>query len=83
MTFTETTLAGAFIIDIVTLEDERGFFSRTWSRDDFDRRGLDPTLAQCNVSWNKVKGTLRGMHFQRARFRRSRLFDAHAERCWM
>jgi dTDP-4-dehydrorhamnose 3,5-epimerase len=66
MTFTETPLSGAFIIDIVPIDDERGFFSRTWSADEFEKRGLDTTLVQCNVAWNRVKGTLRGMHFQRA-----------------
>src|SRR6266853_433899 len=66
MTFTETPLAGAFIIDIVALEDDRGFFARTWAADELKRRGLYPTVVQCNVAWNPVKGTLRGMHFQRA-----------------
>jgi dTDP-4-dehydrorhamnose 3,5-epimerase len=66
MTFTETPLAGAYIIDILPIGDERGFFSRTWSADELTRRGLDATLVQCNVAWNRVRGTLRGMHFQRA-----------------
>jgi dTDP-4-dehydrorhamnose 3,5-epimerase len=66
MTFTETPLAGAFIIDMVALEDERGFFARTWSADELNTHGLDTTLVQCNVAWNNVRGTLRGMHFQRA-----------------
>src|SRR5258708_6322696 len=65
MRFTETPLSGAFIIDIVRLEDERGFFARTWSADELKKRGLDTTLVQCNVAWNPIKGTLRGMHFQR------------------
>jgi dTDP-4-dehydrorhamnose 3,5-epimerase len=68
MLFTETPLMGAFIIDIGLIEDERGFFARTWAPDEFEKRGLDPTLIQCNLSWNKQKGTLRGMHFQRAPF---------------
>lgn len=65
MTFTETPLKGAWIIDIARFEDERGFFARTWTAEDFATRGLDPTLAQCNVAWNHRCGTLRGMHFQR------------------
>jgi dTDP-4-dehydrorhamnose 3,5-epimerase len=65
MTFTETPLKGAWIIDIARFEDERGFFARTWTAEDFVTRGLDPTLAQCNVAWNHRRGTLRGMHFQR------------------
>ena len=66
MKFTETPLRGAFIIDIAPLEDERGFFARTWSADELTKRGLDATVVQCNVAFNPVKGTLRGMHFQRA-----------------
>jgi dTDP-4-dehydrorhamnose 3,5-epimerase len=66
MTFTETPLEGAWIIDIARIDDERGFFARTWSPDEFAARGLDSTLAQCNVAWNHRRGTIRGMHFQRA-----------------
>lgn len=68
MTFNETPLKGAFTIDIVPIEDERGFFSRTWAADEFTSRGLDPMVVQCNVAWNRVKGTLRGMHFQKPPF---------------
>lgn len=68
MKFTETDLPGAFIIDAEPIEDERGYFARTWAPSEFERRGLDPTLAQCNVAWNERKGTLRGMHFQREPF---------------
>ena len=65
MTFTETPLEGAWIIDIARVEDERGFFARTWAAEEFTSRGLDPTLAQCNIAWNRRAGTVRGMHFQR------------------
>jgi dTDP-4-dehydrorhamnose 3,5-epimerase len=68
MRFTETPLAGAFVIDLEPIEDERGFFARTWSVQDFEHVGLDASLAQCNVAWNRVRGTLRGMHFQREPF---------------
>jgi dTDP-4-dehydrorhamnose 3,5-epimerase len=68
MTFTETALAGAWIIDIERFDDERGFFARTWAADELTARGLDPTLAQCNVAFNRRKGTIRGLHFQRAPF---------------
>lgn len=66
MRFTETALAGAFVIDIEPREDERGFFARSWCRDEFVQRGLDPHLVQCNISFSRRRGTLRGMHFQRA-----------------
>lgn len=64
MIFTETSLAGAFVIDLVMRTDNRGFFARTFSRDEFVARGLDPVVTQANVSFNHRKGTVRGMHFQ-------------------
>ena len=64
MIFTETKLRGAFIIEPEQLEDERGSFARTFCRKEFDANGLNPNLVQCNISFNKKKGTLRGMHFQ-------------------
>ena len=66
MIFTKTNLEGAFVIEIQKLEDERGFFARTFCQHEFQEHGLNPNLAQCNISYNKVKGTLRGMHFQAA-----------------
>jgi len=64
MKFTETPLQGAYVIDLDTIEDERGFFARSWCRKEFADHGLIPDLVQCNISFNKKKGTLRGMHFQ-------------------
>ncbi len=66
MVFTETKLPGAFIIDLERLEDVRGFFALCWSEKDFAAHGLNPRLVECNISFNRKKGTLRGMHFQRA-----------------
>jgi dTDP-4-dehydrorhamnose 3,5-epimerase len=64
MTFTETRLKGAFIIQLQRNEDERGFFARTFCQNEFKARGLNPCVAQCNISYNKKKSTFRGMHFQ-------------------
>ncbi len=66
MTFTETRIAGAWIVDITAIPDDRGFFAMTWQPGEFHARGLDSSLAQCNLSWNHKRGTLRGMHYQRA-----------------
>jgi dTDP-4-dehydrorhamnose 3,5-epimerase len=66
MRFTETELTGAWIVDVEPRDDGRGFFARTWCRDEFAGHGLDPRLVQCNVSFNRRRATLRGMHFQRA-----------------
>lgn len=64
MTFRETSLGGAFIIEIAPIQDERGFFARTWCRSDFASHGLLSDLAQCSVSYNRARGTIRGMHLQ-------------------
>lgn len=64
MIFTQTPLAGAYLIDPERIVDERGFFARTWCRDEFERQGLETRLVQCNVSYNTRRGTLRGMHYQ-------------------
>ena len=66
MIFKETKLKGAFIIEPERIEDERGFFARTFCRYEFETHGLNPHLVQCSVSFNKKKGTLRGMHYQTA-----------------
>ncbi len=64
MIFTETPLKSAYIIELEQIEDERGFFARSWCAREFAELGLNPNLVQCNVSFNKKKGTLRGMHYQ-------------------
>jgi dTDP-4-dehydrorhamnose 3,5-epimerase len=66
MMFTESGLPGVWIIDIEPQEDERGFFARSWCRREFAARGLNPNVVQCNISFNRRKGTVRGMHFQTA-----------------
>jgi len=73
MIFTETELKGAFIIDIEPREDERGFFARSWCEDEFKKHGLELRLVQCNISFNKKGGTLRGMHYQVAPFPEAKL----------
>jgi dTDP-4-dehydrorhamnose 3,5-epimerase len=64
MVFQKTKLKGAFIVKLEPLVDDRGFFARTWCQREFAAHGLNPRLAQCNISFNKKKGTLRGMHYQ-------------------
>jgi dTDP-4-dehydrorhamnose 3,5-epimerase len=60
----ETPLRGAWLVELDRHEDERGFFARTFDREEWAARGMDPTVAQCNTSFNTRAGTLRGMHFQ-------------------
>lgn len=64
MIFTETTLPGAYVIDVDARRDERGFFARTFCQHEFTRRGLNPAVAQANIAFNHLRGTVRGMHFQ-------------------
>jgi dTDP-4-dehydrorhamnose 3,5-epimerase len=73
MLFVETKLKGAFLIEIEPHEDERGFFARSWCQAEFERHGLNPRLVQCNISFNKKQGTLRGMHYQIAPFAEAKL----------
>jgi dTDP-4-dehydrorhamnose 3,5-epimerase len=66
-------LAGAFVIELERRMDQRGFFARTFCRQEFEAHGLNAQVAQCNVSFNKRKGTLRGMHYQAAPFAEAKL----------
>jgi dTDP-4-dehydrorhamnose 3,5-epimerase len=65
MKFVPLELADAYLIELEPHGDDRGFFARTWCRDEFIAHGLDPAVAQCSMSRNARAGTLRGMHFQR------------------
>jgi dTDP-4-dehydrorhamnose 3,5-epimerase len=64
MIFTETKLYGAFVIAPEPKEDERGFFLRTWSQQEFREHGLNPRIVECSSCFNRKRGTVRGMHFQ-------------------
>jgi dTDP-4-dehydrorhamnose 3,5-epimerase len=63
--FIETSLPGAFLIEPVRLEDERGFFARTFCQREFEEHGLNPRICQCNISYNRSEGALRGLHYQK------------------
>jgi dTDP-4-dehydrorhamnose 3,5-epimerase len=71
--FTETPVNGAFLMDLEPREDERGFFARTWCERECGERGMNLHVAQCNVSFNKKVGTLRGLHYQAAPFEEAKL----------
>lgn len=66
MIFTETLLKGAYIIDVERLEDDRGFFGRSFCKNEFEKYGLNNNIVQSNISFNTKKATLRGMHMQAA-----------------
>ena len=73
MIFTETKLKGVYIIELEKLNDERGFFARTWDKEVFEKKGFDSKLVQCNISFNKLKGTVRGIHYQTTPFEESKI----------
>ena len=73
MIFAKTNLSDTFVIDPETLNDERGFFARTWCKKEFKSHGLNGELVQCSISFNKKKGTLRGMHYQAPPYEETRL----------
>jgi dTDP-4-dehydrorhamnose 3,5-epimerase len=81
--FVPTSVDGVLLVEIERREDERGFFARTWCADELAHHGLDAALSQCSISYNRVRGTLRGLHYQSApheeaklvRCTRGRIFD--------
>jgi dTDP-4-dehydrorhamnose 3,5-epimerase len=73
MIFAETNLKGVYLIEPEQMGDDRGFFARTWCQKEFSEHGLNARLVQCNVSFNRRKGTLRGMHFQIPPFQEAKL----------
>lgn len=66
MKFTPAPLEGAWVVEPNCIEDERGFFARTYCQDEFRNHGLSTAVAQSSISWNAQRGTLRGMHYQAA-----------------
>ena len=73
MLFRSTELQGAYVIELQRFEDPRGFFGRSFCRKEFMDHGLNPCVEQCNVSFNKRRGTLRGMHYQAAPYQEAKL----------
>ena len=71
--FRETRLSGAYLIEPELKDDARGFFARVWCEKEFAERGLTARVAQCNISFNRTKGTLRGMHYQTDPYREAKI----------
>ena len=65
MIFKELEFECVFKIDLEKIEVSRGFFSRSWDKKEFEKHGLNSQLVQCNISFNKIRGTIRGLHFQK------------------
>jgi len=81
VTFTVTPV-GALVIEPERLSDDRGFFARSFCAREFEAHGLDPRVAQCNISFNPRRGTVRGMHFQRPPHAEAKLVRCTAGALW-
>lgn len=66
-------MKGSFVIEIEKNEDERGFFARSWDKAMFERMRLNSDLIQCNISYNRKRGTIRGMHYQAAPYAETKI----------
>jgi dTDP-4-dehydrorhamnose 3,5-epimerase len=73
MIFSELKLKGAFIIDPLLISDERGWFTRTFCKNEFAEIGFEKEWVQINHSFTKTKGTIRGMHYQSPPYREIKL----------
>jgi dTDP-4-dehydrorhamnose 3,5-epimerase len=82
MIFRPTTIEGAFVVELERREDERGFFARSWCRGELEAQHLDTRLAQCSISWNRQRGTLRGMHWQAAPHEETKLVRCTRGALW-
>jgi dTDP-4-dehydrorhamnose 3,5-epimerase len=82
MIIREMGLAGLRVIEPERHEDERGFFARTFSRAEFVAAGLAPVGEECSISFNRERGTLRGMHFQREPIAEDKLVRCTRGRIW-
>jgi len=82
MKCTALAVPGAFLVDVEPQEDERGFFARTYCREEFARLGVEFPVGQCSVSGNRAEHTLRGMHYQAAPCPETKLVRCTAGRVW-
>jgi dTDP-4-dehydrorhamnose 3,5-epimerase len=73
MIFVETALKGAYVVDLKRIEDERGFFARAFCQNEFKANQLTPNVAQINTAFSRKRGTVRGMHFQKAPWEEAKL----------
>ena len=71
--FTKTKIDGPYTIDVEKITDSRGFFARAWDKNIFEKTGLNQNLVQCNISFNKKRGTIRGMHYQKQPYQEAKL----------
>lgn len=77
-----TGVAGVVILDAEPHHDDRGFFARTWCRDELSAAGLDDGISQCSISFNERRGTVRGLHWQRSPWEETKIVRCTRGRIW-
>jgi dTDP-4-dehydrorhamnose 3,5-epimerase len=82
MIFKDTKLEGAYLIIPEKNQDKRGFFARTFCKEEFKKKGIDFDISQCSISFNKKKGTLRGMHYQKTPYEEAKLVSCSQGRIY-
>ncbi len=80
MIFHRLEIPGAYRLEPERPEDRPGFFARRYCRYELERRGLDPALVRCEVSINRLRGTVCGLHYQAAPYEESQLIRCTAGR---
>jgi len=80
--FRGTTLPGVYVVELEPRSDHRGLFARTWCQREFAEHGLNPRLVQCSLSFNRRRGTLRGMHYQAAPYAEAKLVRCTQGAIW-
>ncbi len=73
MKFIETPIKDLYVIQLEIFNDERGFFARTFCKDEFLKIGFKREFVQFNHSFNVLKGTIRGIHYQLPPFAETKL----------
>ncbi len=82
MRFRSLEIPGAYLLEPECPEDRHGFFARRFCRRELEQRQLDPALVRCEVSVNRLRGTVQGMHYQGAPYEESQLIRCTAGSVW-
>lgn len=82
MKFIKTKIEGAFFIELDKFEDERGFFANVWDKKKFQENKLNTKIYECNIAFNKKRGTIRGLHYQKSPYEGSKLVRCTKGKIW-
>ncbi len=78
MKFINTKIQGVIVIEPEKIKDKRGFFARSWDFDEFKKNGLNVKIKQCSISYNKKRGTIRGMHYQKKPYEEAKIVTCNS-----